>query len=44
MKVYGGPGFIAARTGVNILPVRVEGAAQSYFGRLSDDHDSHWSA
>ncbi len=38
MKVYDGPGFIAARTGVNILPVRVEGAAQSYFGRLSSDH------
>jgi len=38
MKVYDGPGFIAERTGVNILPVRVEGAAQSYFGRLSSDH------
>jgi len=38
MKVYDGPGFIAAKTGVNILPVRVEGAAQSYFGRLSSDH------
>jgi acyl-[acyl-carrier-protein]-phospholipid O-acyltransferase/long-chain-fatty-acid--[acyl-carrier-protein] ligase len=38
MKVYDGPGFIAAKTGVNILPVRVEGAAQSYFGRLSNDH------
>lgn len=38
MKVYDGPGFIAAKTGVSILPVRVEGAAQSYFGRLSKDH------
>ncbi|MEE9330666.1 MAG: AMP-binding protein [Methylophilaceae bacterium] len=38
MKVYGGPGFIAARTGAKILPVHVGGAAQSYFGRLSDAH------
>lgn len=38
MKVYDGPGFIAAKTGVKILPVHVRGAAQSYFGRLSDDY------
>lgn len=38
MKVYDGPGFVASKTGVRILPVRVEGAAQSYFGRLSDAH------
>jgi len=35
MKVYEGPAFVAARTGATILPVRIDGAARSYFSRMS---------
>jgi acyl-[acyl-carrier-protein]-phospholipid O-acyltransferase/long-chain-fatty-acid--[acyl-carrier-protein] ligase len=34
MKVYDGPAFVAARTGAALLPVRMDGAARSFFSRL----------
>lgn len=35
MKVYDGPAFVAARTRAEIVPVRLDGPARSYFSRLS---------
>ena len=35
MKVYDGAAFIAAKTAATIVPVRINGTARSYFGRLA---------
>lgn len=34
MKVYDGAALVAARTGANLVPIRIEGAGRSFFGRL----------
>jgi acyl-[acyl-carrier-protein]-phospholipid O-acyltransferase/long-chain-fatty-acid--[acyl-carrier-protein] ligase len=38
MKVYDGPAFIAEKTGASIVPVRLDGAARTYFARTSGDY------
>ena len=41
MKTYDGPAFVAARTGASILPIRLEGAARTWFSRVSGKAPKH---
>ena len=38
MKVYDGPAFVAARTGADVVPVRLDGPARSLFARTSGEY------
>ena len=38
MKVYDGPAFVAAKTGADVVPVRLDGPARSLFARTSGEY------
>jgi acyl-[acyl-carrier-protein]-phospholipid O-acyltransferase / long-chain-fatty-acid--[acyl-carrier-protein] ligase len=42
MKIYEGPAFVAARTGATLLPIAIEGADHSFFGRTRAPHPKKW--